>query len=161
MTMITITEVLQRARELGIQCAIQTFRKYVDLGLIPPVKIPGRGNVLYFPDDTSERLYVLLVLTRHDGISLSALVKQGFGKWSPGKAGAMPLIILADMTWAMAKQANWPPLNVPWWGRNLTPAALVVAFRYKKQIKAVFSKIEAMRADQKAPVRRRRGKERK
>jgi DNA-binding transcriptional MerR regulator len=52
-------------------CTERTFWKYHKLGLVPEgQKVPGNGNVAYFPDDTPLRLWLINFLTRQLEFSL-------------------------------------------------------------------------------------------
>jgi len=73
-TMLTATEVLDEARRIGAKTALQTFWKYVRLGLIPKgSKIRGHGNVSFYPPDTPQRLKEIQTLSKD--LKLPALVR--------------------------------------------------------------------------------------
>ena len=67
-TVLTLSEVLARARKLGVKCSESAFWKYYKLGLVPKgEKLPGRGNVLYFPDGTHHCLHWVVCLKEVTG----------------------------------------------------------------------------------------------
>jgi hypothetical protein len=69
--MMTLSQVLVEAQNLHAGCTERTFWKYHKLGLLPEgEKIPGQGNVRYFPDDTPLRLWLISFLTRQLEFSL-------------------------------------------------------------------------------------------
>lgn len=58
--MIPLEEVLKRAQSLGFTITRRTFWRYWKQGLLHQgEKIPGRGNVLYFPEDVVEELSII------------------------------------------------------------------------------------------------------
>lgn len=68
----TLSQVLLAAHDLHAECTERTFWKYHKLGLVPEgQKIPGQGNVRYFPRDTPFRLWLINFLTRQLEFSLS------------------------------------------------------------------------------------------
>ena len=53
-----LSMVLAKARKLGIKCTPRTFWRYHELGLLPKGrKMPGYGNVVYFPPSTEFSLW--------------------------------------------------------------------------------------------------------
>lgn len=59
-TILSLEEVLKTARTRGIKCTRRTFWRYWKQGLLHQgEKIPGRGNVLYFPEDVVEELSII------------------------------------------------------------------------------------------------------
>lgn len=118
-TMLTVVELMEQARKLGVRIAPRTFWKYAALGLVPTGrKIYGRGNVLYFPDDTPKRLYVIQVLASQAGIQPSTLSKQKLGEWEPCRSNLAelhPLQFLAETFWRLAELRGWPALDAKKW----------------------------------------------
>jgi hypothetical protein len=59
---------------LGVDFAPRTFWKYVDMKLIPQGrKLPGQGNLFFFPSDTPERIAQLSSLNKDLGFPLGLL----------------------------------------------------------------------------------------
>src|SRR5215470_15786671 len=72
--MLTMLELRRQAKSLGAPIALRTFWRYLDGGLLPPgQKVAGHGNVLYFPDETVERVLLLHSLNKELGIHLPIL----------------------------------------------------------------------------------------
>jgi DNA-binding transcriptional MerR regulator len=70
----TIRDVMIQAKKLGVHCTARTFWQYYKLGLLPDGrKLLGHGNVMFFPDDTATRLWLIGFLTRELGFTLSDL----------------------------------------------------------------------------------------
>jgi hypothetical protein len=68
----TVAEILNQVRKVGVVCTERTFWKYHQLRLLPcGRKIPGQGNVVYFPDETALRLWLVHFLTKELEFSLS------------------------------------------------------------------------------------------
>ena len=60
---ISLFEVLKLAEQLGVKCSVRNFWMHHDRGLVPTGrKIPGRGNALYFTEETVLHLYVLSIV---------------------------------------------------------------------------------------------------
>jgi hypothetical protein len=60
---IPLFEVLKLAEQLGVKCSLRNFWMHHDRGLVPKGrKIQGRGNALYFPEETVLHLYVLSIV---------------------------------------------------------------------------------------------------
>ncbi len=60
---ISLFEVLKLAEQLGAKCSVRNFWMHHDRGLVPTGrKISGRGNALYFPEETVLHLYVLSII---------------------------------------------------------------------------------------------------
>lgn len=80
----TVDEILKQADELGARCTERTFWKYHKLGLLPEgLKITGRGNVLYFPNDTALRLLIIQLLTKEMQLSLSDISRYPWAQVEP------------------------------------------------------------------------------
>jgi hypothetical protein len=72
--MLTLEEILHKLRGMGVEFAPRTFWKYVDMGLLQEGrKLPGRGNVFFFPEDTPERIRQLYTLNKDVGFPLQLL----------------------------------------------------------------------------------------
>jgi DNA-binding transcriptional MerR regulator len=68
----TVTNIVRQARALGLDCSERTFWKYHQLRLLPRgQKIRGRGNAVYFPDETVLRLWIIHFLTQQLEFTLS------------------------------------------------------------------------------------------
>lgn len=116
--MLTLTEVQERAKQAGAPVAERTFWKYILTGLLPRgEKLAGQGNVLFFPDDTPDRLAQLHWLNKDVGIPLSVLrdsslyLREG-EHWSsalrPLQPSALDLIV-----WWAGVMANLHVLHKP------------------------------------------------
>jgi hypothetical protein len=82
MNMISVAEVLKRAEQLGLECPNRTFWRYYQLGFLPRGhKVPGRGNVLYFPDETALRLWVIHFLTQQLGLTFSEVARYPWSQF--------------------------------------------------------------------------------
>lgn len=104
--MLTLTEVQERAKQAGAPVAERTFWKYILTGLLPRgEKLPGQGNVLFFPDDTPDRLAQLHWLNKDVGIPLSVLrnsslyLREG-EHWSSGLRPLQPSALDLVVWWA-------------------------------------------------------------
>jgi hypothetical protein len=85
--MLTLKEVLDKLGDMGVDFAPRTFWKYVNMGLLPDGrKLPGQGNLFFFPEDTPERIAQLYTLNKDLGFPLHLL--QG-----------TLLYLLADKPW--------------------------------------------------------------
>jgi hypothetical protein len=72
--MLTLKEVLDKLGDMGVDFAPRTFWKYVDMRLLPEGrKLPGRGNLFFFPEDTPERIAQLYTLNKDLGFPLHLL----------------------------------------------------------------------------------------
>jgi hypothetical protein len=72
--LLTLDQILRRLKDKGVDFAPRTFWKYVDLGLLPEGrKLPGQGNLFFFPSDTPERIAQLSSLNKDLGFPLSLL----------------------------------------------------------------------------------------
>ncbi len=70
----TMREVMAQAKKLGVRCTERTFWHYHKLGLLPEGrKISGYGNVIFFPNDTATRLWLIGFLTKQLGLKISDL----------------------------------------------------------------------------------------
>jgi len=68
----TLAQVLEEAEKLGAECTERTFWKYHKLRLLPKgQKKSGGGNLLYFPNDTALRIWIIQLLTKELEFSLS------------------------------------------------------------------------------------------
>jgi len=73
----TLADILTGVRSGGVPFTARTFWKYYQLGLLPKGrKLQGRGNVLYFPPQTPQRILWIDVLNKKVGIGLEALAKH-------------------------------------------------------------------------------------
>jgi hypothetical protein len=73
-TLLTLHEVEERAKRSGVAVPARTLWEYLHSGLLPQGhKIPGRGNVLYYPDDTADRLIQVYWLNKKMGIPIGVL----------------------------------------------------------------------------------------
>jgi hypothetical protein len=72
--LLTLEQILRRLDDEGVDFAPRTFWKYVDLGLLPEGrKLPGEGNLFFFPNDTPELIAQLSSLNKDLGFTLSLL----------------------------------------------------------------------------------------
>ena len=72
--LLTLEQILYMLDGMGVEFAPRTFWKYVDLGLLPQGrKLPGQGNLFFFPSDTPERIAQLSSLNKDLGFPLSLL----------------------------------------------------------------------------------------
>ena len=101
-TILTLSEVLARARKLGVKCSESAFWKYYKLGLVPKgKKYRGYGNVLWFPPGTEFSLWWIYFWTKEIGLSLNRTtevakglaesfpISKAFSPFSPPDAKAM------------------------------------------------------------------------
>jgi hypothetical protein len=73
-TLLTLHEVEERAKRSGVAVPARTLWEYLHSRLLPQGhKIPGRGNVLYYPEDTPERLIQVYWLNKKMGIPIGVL----------------------------------------------------------------------------------------
>ncbi len=85
--MLTLKEVLDKLGDMGVDFAPRTFWKYVDMGLLPKGrKLPGQGNLFFFPEDTPQRIAQLYTLNKDLGFPLHLLQRT-------------LLYLLADKPW--------------------------------------------------------------
>ena len=72
--LLTLEEILKKLRDMGVDFAPRTFWKYVGMGLLPEGrKLPGQGNLFFFPEDTPERIAQLYTLNKDLGFPLHLL----------------------------------------------------------------------------------------
>lgn len=129
--MLVITEVLDEARRLGVQCTMRTFWKYHSLQLLPAGrKRGGRGNVLYFPTDTPERLRLLDFLNKEAGISLETL--RQMRSWLQGER------VDASLLW----ERPTPVKLMAWFALALKDVGLWQSLRQSHGRQRVLSKDE-------------------
>ncbi len=112
---LTLSEVLGELRQAGFRSTARTFWKYTGLGLLPKgKKIPGRGNVLYFPADTVKRLRTIDFLNKKVGIPLHQLRRMR--DWFQGE----------DFSRTVLWQGNPTPLRlVAWFASALAESGLL------------------------------------
>ena len=73
-TLLTLHEVEERAKRSGVAVPARTLWEYLHSRLLPQGhKIPGHGNVLYYPDDTPDRLIQVHWLNKKLGIPIAVL----------------------------------------------------------------------------------------
>lgn len=81
----TIRDVLRNAQLDGVPCTSRTFWNYHRLGLLPEgQKIPGRGNKVFFPDNTNARLWLIHILTNRVGFSIADLKRYPWAQHRQG-----------------------------------------------------------------------------
>ena len=111
---LTLSEVLGELRHTGFRSTARTFWKYTGLGLLPKgKKIPGRGNVLYFPADTVKRLRTIDFLNKDVGIPLHQLKRMR--DWFQG----------ADFRRSLLWQSPTPLRLVAWFASALADTGLL------------------------------------
>ena len=72
--LLTLTEVQERANRFGVTVPPRTLWEYLHSRLLPQGhKIPGHGNVLYYPEDAPDRLIQIYWLNKRMGIPISVL----------------------------------------------------------------------------------------
>ena len=72
--MLTLDEVQERTKKVGVPIADRTFWSYVRLGLLPNGEaVPGAGHKRFFPDDLPDRIIQLNWLNKDVGIPLHVL----------------------------------------------------------------------------------------
>ena len=78
----TVAEVLKQARRQGLDCSRRTFWNYYLSGFLPKGhKIPGKGNVLYFPGETVLRLRIIQFLMEQLDFRLSELSRYPWSQF--------------------------------------------------------------------------------
>ncbi len=86
-----VAEVLEEAEGLGAGCTERTFWKYQKLGLLSEGrKISGQGNVVYFPDDTALRLWIIQLLTKELEFSLSDIARYPWSQFEVDQVNLPP-----------------------------------------------------------------------
>jgi hypothetical protein len=77
LSLLTLNEVEERAKRHGVTVASRTLWEYVHAKLLPQGnKIPGRGNVLYYPEYAVERLVQVYWLNKKMGVPISVLKRS-------------------------------------------------------------------------------------
>ncbi len=75
--LLTLEQILRRLDDKGVEFAPRTFWKYVELGLLDKGrKLPGEGNLFFFPNDTPERIAQLSALNKDLGFTLDLLQRS-------------------------------------------------------------------------------------
>src|SRR6266481_215229 len=75
---VSLFEVLKLAEQLGVKCSVRNFWMHHDRGLVPTGrKIAGRGNALYFPEETVLHLYVLSIVKALQSKPIKAVAGTG------------------------------------------------------------------------------------
>jgi len=83
----TVRDVLRKAKKLGAKCTERTFWHYHKLRLLPEgQKISGRGNVVFFPDDTALRIWLIYFLTTELEFRISELQRYPWAQFNIGDA---------------------------------------------------------------------------
>jgi hypothetical protein len=102
--MLTMTDVRNVTKKWGFNFSPQVFWKYHKMGLLPKgEKIKGRGNVVYFPESTPQRLFAVHWMTNVVGIPLPEMKRINNRRWD--SPTAMDIIVL--MTLAIADLELW------------------------------------------------------
>jgi hypothetical protein len=74
--MITVDQTLDSLRTFGVTCSRRAFWKYHKHQLLPEgLKLPGKGNRVYLPDETIVRIWMIHFLTEELDFKLSELSK--------------------------------------------------------------------------------------
>lgn len=77
LTLLTLSEVQERASKFGVTVPARTLWEYLHSRLLPQGhKIPGHGNVLYYPEDAPDRLIQVYWLNKRMGIPISVLCRS-------------------------------------------------------------------------------------
>jgi hypothetical protein len=83
----TVQEILKDVKKMGARCPRRTFWHYHKLRLLPEgQKISGRGNVVFFPDDTALRIWLIYFLTTELEFSISELRRYPWAQFNIGDA---------------------------------------------------------------------------
>jgi hypothetical protein len=103
-TMLTLTDIQTETRRWGFEFTPQTFWKYYRLGLLPKgKKIKGRGNAMYFPENTPQRLFAVHWMSNVVCIPLAEIQRISANKWQHPTA----LDVVVIMTQAIADLQLW------------------------------------------------------
>lgn len=128
--LLTLSEVLGELRQAGFRSTARTFWKYAGLGLLPKgKKIPGRGNVLYFPAGTVKRLRTIDFLNKDVGIPLHQLRRMR--DWFQGE----------DFSRSVLWQDPTPLRLVAWFASALAESGLLQKKRLSRADVAELGKI--------------------
>lgn len=128
--LLTLSEVLGELRQAGFRSTARTFWKYAGLGLLPKgKKIPGRGNVLYFPAGTVKRLRTIDFLNKDVGIPLHQLRRMR--DWFQGE----------DFSRSVLWQDPTPLRLVAWFASALAETGLFGKQKLSQADLAVLKKI--------------------
>src|SRR5579862_1514661 len=74
---LTLSDIEAITKEWGFNFNVRTFWKYYRMGLLPKgEKIRGRGNVMYFPPETPQRLFAVHWLSTVVGIPLAEIKRM-------------------------------------------------------------------------------------
>ena len=82
----TVEQILERLGTFGVKCSKRTLWKYHEYRLLPEGrKLPGAGNVVYFPDEAVVRIWMIHFLTGELDFKLSELSKYRWPdfEWHP------------------------------------------------------------------------------
>ncbi len=75
--MITLEQICSDLKDMKVNFAPRTFWRYIELGLLPKgQKLKGKGNILYFPEDTVKRIAQIEFLKQDLGLPLRLLRKS-------------------------------------------------------------------------------------
>jgi hypothetical protein len=81
----TVREILKEVKGMGARCPRRTFWHYHKLRLLPEgQKISGRGNVVFFPDDTALRIWLIYFLTTELEFRISELQRYPWEQFHIG-----------------------------------------------------------------------------
>jgi len=101
---LTLSDIEAITKKWGFNFNARTFWKYYRMGLLPKgEKIKGRGNVMYFPDGTPQRLFAVHWMSTVVGIPLADIKRITKNRCE--NPTAMDVIVL--MTMAIADLHLW------------------------------------------------------
>jgi hypothetical protein len=86
-----VAQVLEEAKKMGAGCTERNLWKYHKLDLLPGGrKIPGHGNVAYFPDDTALRIWIIHLLTHELRFGLSDISQYPWSQFEGAQIQLRP-----------------------------------------------------------------------
>jgi hypothetical protein len=95
--MLTLTDVQETTKKWGLDFNTRTFWKYYQMGLLPKgQKIKGRGNVLYFPEETPQRLFAVHWMSNVVCIPLAEIKRITTNRWGQNPTALDVIVLLAQ-----------------------------------------------------------------
>src|SRR5438552_920524 len=75
--MLTLEQIRQEAKNLGVDVTPRTFWRYVEMGLVPQgQRFSGQGNILYFAEDIPQRIVQIQTLKQDLGIPIHLIQRS-------------------------------------------------------------------------------------